>query len=515
MARGGGQALPQRADGSVPQRRQRLRCAASAGRARAGGPACTPESRTPDGGATTARRSTCRCGVREGSERRLLAPLVALADDAAVPRARAPTLKGFPEPVDVLAVDVATAGAAAVGGGAADAAGHRHGGLTEMLARMGDEPAEALRRRHFDSLRAALFSAQRRRAALDGRRPAGGVPPARGRARLRARAMRDAVRRGGARGAAVAGADRAGRGRRRTRKREARRAPQALCDAAGPDEVRSSPRVCELVGTPRRLVFGEAADGPHARDPAARRPPRRAAAGCRSCYGGGAVWPRRRRSPLGTTGGGEPRAAAARPPGLPAARRRGRARSASGSPTTRPVPRRSLETGLPSGSRTSPAASTPATAGGRAGDASFGENTAGTDLAAGLVPVISYENLAESAPARPAPDFERATMRNLREPATMAAWLPTSPSSCASWRPRGDLELPVVLQVEGNLWGFAQLAADGDDATTVPVEVEGSGSPAARAFPTTCRPCAGLRAPARPPGAAGAPGPWTLSEWEA
>jgi hypothetical protein len=94
--------------------------------------------------------------------------------------------------------------------------------------------------------------------------------------------------------------------------------------------------------------------------------------------------------------------------------------------------------------------------------------------ASGLTPVLSYYMLLQSRPG--GKDEAAADLRNLRDPATMAAY----------WR---DLELAfrraagrtrVVLHVEPDLWGYVEQAARDDDASTVPVAGVGDVSGFAR-----------------------------------
>jgi hypothetical protein len=85
----------------------------------------------------------------------------------------------------------------------------------------------------------------------------------------------------------------------------------------------------------------------------------------------------------------------------------------------------------------------------------------------GLRPVFSYYTIRQSLPGREDGNEPRAVRSNLRNDATMRAWL-------------DDLRLfmkraarfpnrTVVLQVEPDMWGYGEQVAKGDDAATVPV----------------------------------------------
>jgi hypothetical protein len=86
----------------------------------------------------------------------------------------------------------------------------------------------------------------------------------------------------------------------------------------------------------------------------------------------------------------------------------------------------------------------------------------------GIVPVFSYYMLLQSKPG--GKDEAAADLGNLRNPETMAAYW--SDLELFFRRARGPTT--VVLHVEPDLWGYAEQAARGDDARTVPVVGVGS-----------------------------------------
>lgn len=101
--------------------------------------------------------------------------------------------------------------------------------------------------------------------------------------------------------------------------------------------------------------------------------------------------------------------------------------------------------------------------------------------AARIAPVFTYYMVRQSLPGRDDGDEARADLGNLRNPATMRALY-------------ADLRLlfqrvngtgPAVVHVEPDLWGYAQQAARGDDASTVPAVVASSGDPDLSGLPNT------------------------------
>jgi hypothetical protein len=104
-------------------------------------------------------------------------------------------------------------------------------------------------------------------------------------------------------------------------------------------------------------------------------------------------------------------------------------------------------------------------------------------VAAHLVPVFSYYMIRQSLPGRDDGDEPHAVLSNLRNSATMRAWL-------------DDLRLfmqraarfptrTVVLQVEPDMWGYVEQAAKSDDAAMVPAAVASTGAPDAAGLPNT------------------------------
>jgi hypothetical protein len=98
---------------------------------------------------------------------------------------------------------------------------------------------------------------------------------------------------------------------------------------------------------------------------------------------------------------------------------------------------------------------------------------------AGVTPVFSYYMIRQSLPGRDNGDEPAAVLSNLRNAATMRAWLADVRLffERASRFPR----TPVVLQVEPDMWGYGQQAARNDDASTVPVAEVGDLGGLARA----------------------------------
>jgi hypothetical protein len=94
-------------------------------------------------------------------------------------------------------------------------------------------------------------------------------------------------------------------------------------------------------------------------------------------------------------------------------------------------------------------------------DRYIGETEKGVDA------VFSYYTIRQSLPGRDNGDEPKAVLSNLRNDATMRAWI-------------DDVRLfmkhagrfpnkTVILQVEPDMWGYGEQVAKGDDAATVPV----------------------------------------------
>ena len=84
-----------------------------------------------------------------------------------------------------------------------------------------------------------------------------------------------------------------------------------------------------------------------------------------------------------------------------------------------------------------------------------------------MTPVFSYYMIRQSLPGSGDGDEPRAVLSNLRNSATMKAWIAdvrTFLERAARFPKR-----TIVLHVEPDMWGYGEQAANGDDATTVPV----------------------------------------------
>jgi hypothetical protein len=88
--------------------------------------------------------------------------------------------------------------------------------------------------------------------------------------------------------------------------------------------------------------------------------------------------------------------------------------------------------------------------------------------ARGIVPVFSYYMLLQSKPG--GADEAAADLGNLRNAATMRAYW----EDLELFFRRAEAKGTVVLHLEPDLWGYAEQAARGDDARTVPVTGVGS-----------------------------------------
>ncbi len=90
--------------------------------------------------------------------------------------------------------------------------------------------------------------------------------------------------------------------------------------------------------------------------------------------------------------------------------------------------------------------------------------------AVGMIPVFSYYQLLQSAPGNtqgePAGDFT-----NLANTTTMTSYY----QDLILFFQRAAGKSPVVLQVEPDLWAYMQQRAQGDDGSTVPVQVASTG----------------------------------------
>jgi hypothetical protein len=90
-----------------------------------------------------------------------------------------------------------------------------------------------------------------------------------------------------------------------------------------------------------------------------------------------------------------------------------------------------------------------------------------------VIPVFSYYTIRQSLPGRNnMTDEQKAVLSNLRNDATMKAWL--ADLRLFMKRAGGFSKRTVVLQLEPDMWGYGEHAATGNDAATVPVARVGS-----------------------------------------
>jgi hypothetical protein len=90
----------------------------------------------------------------------------------------------------------------------------------------------------------------------------------------------------------------------------------------------------------------------------------------------------------------------------------------------------------------------------------------------GVIPVFSYYMIRQSLPGRNNTDEPKAVLSNLKNDATMKAWL--ADLRLFMKRAGGFPKRTVVLQLEPDMWGYGEHAATGNDAATVPVARVGS-----------------------------------------
>jgi len=102
----------------------------------------------------------------------------------------------------------------------------------------------------------------------------------------------------------------------------------------------------------------------------------------------------------------------------------------------------------------------------------FVDRYVGESARAGVVPVFSYYMIRRSLPGRDDGDEARAVLSNLRNGATMRAWL--ADLRLFLERAARFRSTSVVLQVEPDMWGYAHQAASSDDAASVPVAEVGN-----------------------------------------
>ncbi|MDX6489944.1 MAG: hypothetical protein QOD43_189 [Gaiellaceae bacterium] len=109
----------------------------------------------------------------------------------------------------------------------------------------------------------------------------------------------------------------------------------------------------------------------------------------------------------------------------------------------------------------------------------FVDRYVGESARAGVTPVFSYYMIRQSLPGRDNGDEPAAVLSNLRNTATMRAWL--ADVRLFFERAGRFPRTRVVLQVEPDMWGYGQQAARNDDASTVPVAEVGDLGGLARA----------------------------------
>jgi hypothetical protein len=97
-----------------------------------------------------------------------------------------------------------------------------------------------------------------------------------------------------------------------------------------------------------------------------------------------------------------------------------------------------------------------------------------------LVPVLTYYMLLQSKPERGGGELEK-DLTNLRDPELMRRYY--DDLRLALRRAAGRTR--VVLHIEPDLWGYVQMRARGDDATTIPAAVASSGDPDLAGLPDT------------------------------
>lgn len=105
------------------------------------------------------------------------------------------------------------------------------------------------------------------------------------------------------------------------------------------------------------------------------------------------------------------------------------------------------------------------------GDGRFVDAYAADSQEHGMVPVFTWYQLRQSLPGANNSDEPAAVLANLRNRDTMRAYFE---SLRTLFQRLGEVDGPVVLHVEPDLWGYAQ-QRHGDDATHTPAEVASTG----------------------------------------
>ena len=103
-------------------------------------------------------------------------------------------------------------------------------------------------------------------------------------------------------------------------------------------------------------------------------------------------------------------------------------------------------------------------------------------LAQHITPVFTYYMLRQSLPGRNNGNEPQADLGNLQNTATMRALFQDFENLLRRANQSGRTE---VVHVEPDMWGYAQQAAQGDDAATVPVQVAATGLPELAGLPNT------------------------------
>jgi hypothetical protein len=99
-----------------------------------------------------------------------------------------------------------------------------------------------------------------------------------------------------------------------------------------------------------------------------------------------------------------------------------------------------------------------------------------------ITPVFTYYMVRQSLPGKNVGDEQRADLGNLADPSTMKALMADLK---LFFQRAGATKRRVVLHLEPDLWGFAEQAASGGDAASVPVRLSAAGLPELAGLPDT------------------------------
>lgn len=105
------------------------------------------------------------------------------------------------------------------------------------------------------------------------------------------------------------------------------------------------------------------------------------------------------------------------------------------------------------------------------GDGRFVSDYVADSVTEGFLPVFSFYELRQSLPGASEPDEAKADLDNLRNATTMRAYFE---NVRFLMQRLGEQDVPVVVHVEPDLWGYAQQRR-GDDPAATKAEVAGSG----------------------------------------